>query len=111
VAAPPTRPTDADVGAFLEVVPDERRREDARAVRRLTQEVIGRPPAPCGVRRKTSTTVRLVDGFEQRTDLLERLGLHPTGKSCPYLERLADIDQDVLRSLAAASVAQAREQA
>jgi hypothetical protein len=53
--------------------------------------------------RKTATTVYLTDGFEERLDLLARLGPHPTGKSCLYLKRLSDIDLDVLKALIAES--------
>ena len=134
VAAPATRPTDADVGEFLDAVPDARRRADARAVCRLMQEVTGEPPVLWGTGivgfgsthlryatgreldwpvvafspRKASTTVYLMDGFEQRADLLERLGPHSTGRSCLYLKRLDGIDTGVLRELVAASVTQVR---
>ena len=130
MAEPKTRPTDADVGAFLESVADERRRDDAKAVCRLMQEVTGEEPVLWGtgivgfgsVRlryasgreldwpvtgfspRKTATTVYLMDGFEERSDLLARLGPHSTGKSCLYLKRLSDVDLAVLRELVAESV-------
>jgi hypothetical protein len=129
VSAPKTRPTDADVGAFLESIPDQRRRDEARTVCRLMQEVTGDMPVLWGtgivgfghVRlryasgreldwpvtgfspRKTATTIYLVDGFEERLDLLARLGPHSTGKSCLYLKRLSDIDLDVLTALIAES--------
>jgi Domain of unknown function (DU1801) len=129
VSAPKTRPTDADVGAFLEAIPDQRRRDDARTVCRLMQEVTGEVPVLWGtgivgfgrVRlryasgreldwpvtgfspRKTATTVYLMDGFEERLDLLARLGPHSTGKSCLYLKRLSDVDLDVLKALIAES--------
>jgi hypothetical protein len=130
MAEPKTRPTDADVGAFLDAVPDERRRADARRVSDLLNEVTGEPPVLWGTSivgfgsthlryatgreldwpvvafspRKGATTVYLVDGFEERTDLLERLGPHSTGRSCLYLKRLDDVDLDVLRELVTASV-------
>jgi hypothetical protein len=129
VSAPKTRPTDADVGAFLEAIPDQRRRDEARTVCRLMQEVTGEMPVLWGtgivgfgrVRlryasgreldwpvtgfspRKTATTIYLMDGFEERLDLLARLGPHSTGKSCLYLKRLSDIDLDVLTALIAES--------
>lgn len=130
MAEPKTRPTDADVGAFLESVPDERRRDEARTVCRLLQEVTGEEPVLWGTSivgfgsvrlryasgreldwpvtgfspRKAATTVYLMDGFEERDDLLARLGPHSTGRSCLYLKRLADVDLDVLRELVAESV-------
>ena len=130
MAEPKTRPTDADVGAFLESVPDERRRDDAKTVCRLMQEVTGEEPVLWGTNivgfgsvrlryasgreldwpvtgfspRKAATTVYLMDGFEERSDLLARLGPHSTGRSCLYLKRLSDVDLDVLRELVAESV-------
>ena len=132
MSTPKTRPTDADVGAFLEAIPDQRRRDEARTVCRLMQEVTGEVPVLWGtgivgfgrVRlryasgreldwpvtgfspRKTATTVYLTDGFEERLDLLARLGPHSTGKSCLYLKRLSDIDLDVLKALVAKSARQ-----
>ncbi len=134
MAEPKTRPTDADVDAFLDAVPDGRRRADARRVGDLLHEVTGEPPVLWGTSivgfgsthlryatgreldwpvvafspRKGATTVYLVDGFEDRTDLLERLGPHSTGRSCLYLKRLDDVDLDVLRELVTASVRAAR---
>jgi len=130
VAELKTRPTDADVGAFLESVADERRRDDAKTVCRLMQEVTGEEPVLWGTSivgfgsvrlryasgreldwpvtglspRKTATTVYLMDGFEERSDLLARLGPHSTGRSCLYLKRLSDVDLAVLRELVAESV-------
>ena len=130
MAEPKTRPTDADVGVFLETGADERRRDDARTVCRLMQEVTGEEPVLWGTSivgfgsvrlryasgreldwpvtgfspRKTATTVYLMDGFEERSDLLARLGPHSTGRSCLHLKRLSDVDLAVLRELVAESV-------
>jgi len=134
MTGPTTRPTDADVDAFLDAVPDATRREDAKAVCRLMTEVTGEAPVLWGTSivgfgsthlkyatgreldwpvvafapRKASTTVYLMDGFEERTDLLERLGPHSTGRSCLYVKRLSDVDRDILRELVAVSVAHVR---
>ena len=130
MTGPKTCPTDADVSAFLQSVPDERRREDAKAVCRVMQEVTGEEPVLWGTSivgfgsarlqyasgreldwplvgfspRKAATTVYLMDGFEERGDLLARLGPHSIGKSCLYLKRLSEVDLDVLRELIAESV-------
>ena len=130
MADPKTRPTDADVDAFLEAVPDERRREEARAVCRLMQQVTGDQPVLWGTSivgfgrvllryasgrelewpatgfspRKAALTVYLMDGFEEHTELLARLGPHSVGRSCLYLKRLRDVDLDVLAALVTESV-------
>ena len=41
-------------------------------------------------------------------DLMERLGKHKTGKSCLYLNRLADVDAGVLEELVRRSVERMR---
>jgi hypothetical protein len=38
-------------------------------------------------------------GFEDQADLLDQLGKHKLGKSCLYINKLADVETDVLRAL------------
>jgi hypothetical protein len=45
---PAMRRTDASVSEFLDRVPDERRRADARRLCDLMQEITGEPPAMWG---------------------------------------------------------------
>ena len=54
--------------------------------------------------RSSSFVAYLVDGFSSREALLARLGKQRTGKSCLYINRLADVDQSVLEELIAASL-------
>lgn len=55
--------------------------------------------------RKQALTLYLMDGLDDRTDLLARLGTHTTGKACLYIKRRDDVDTDVLRELVQVSVA------
>lgn len=55
--------------------------------------------------RKQALTLYLMDGFDDRTDILARLGTHTTGTACLYIKRLDDVDADLLRELVQASVA------
>jgi hypothetical protein len=124
-----TKPTAADVDAFLDAVESDRRREEARTVLALMGEVTGEEPTMWGPSmvgfgsvhyryesgregdtfaagfspRKSALTVYLNDGFEGRQELLDRLGPHTTGASCLYLKRLDAVDLDVLRELVASS--------
>jgi hypothetical protein len=124
-----TRPTAADVDAFLDAVGNDRRREDARALCRLMRQVTGEEPVLWGPSivgfgryhyryasgregdagaagfspRKSSLTIYVPDGFERYRDLLERLGPHTTSVSCLYVKRLDAVDLDVLRELVARS--------
>ncbi|HEY6414721.1 MAG TPA: DUF1801 domain-containing protein, partial [Acidimicrobiales bacterium] len=116
----------ADVVAFIDAVPDEHRRSDARELCELMRSVTGEPPVMWGPSivgfgsyhyryesgrtgdapltgfspRKANLVVYLVGGFEDRyPKLLDKLGPHKTGKACLYLKRLGDIDVDVFRQL------------
>ena len=130
MAALKTRPTDASVADFLDAVESEGRREDAWAVLRLMEEVTGEKPVMWGDSivgfgsyhyryasgregdwpvtgfspRKQALTLYIMSGFPRHQELMGRLGKHRTGKSCLYINKLADIDQDVLRELVRASV-------
>jgi hypothetical protein len=121
-----TTPTSSDVDAFLDAIPDETRRADARQLCTIMTEVTGEPPVLWGssiigfgsynyryesghkgtsalagfAPRKQHLVVYLVGGYEDRYDkLLSELGPHKTGKGCLYIKRLADVDLDVLRQL------------
>jgi hypothetical protein len=127
----PTSPTGADVDAFLDSVEDERRREDARSLCALMQEVTGEPPVMWGssivgfgryhyryesghegdsplagfAPRTQHLVVYLIGDFENRHKaIMARLGRAKTGKGCLYLKRLDDVDRHVLRELIERSV-------
>lgn len=124
-----TRPTAASVAAFLDSVESDRRREDGYAVLQLMNEVTGEEPVLWGDSivgygqyhykydsgregdfflvgfspRKQNMTLYIMPGFDAYDDLLSKLGKHKIGKSCLYVNKLADVDQDVLRELVARS--------
>ena len=127
-----TRPTDASVEAFIDAVDHPRRREDARTLLELMQRVTGEQPVMWGPSivgygsyhyryasgqeadwpitgfspRKQNLSIYIMTGFEASDELLTRLGKHKTGKSCLYVNKLADVDLDVLEKLVRASVAE-----
>ncbi len=120
-----TKPTDADVTAFLEAVPNERRRAEGFATLELMQRVTEQPPVMWGpsmigfgsmhYRGKSSEGDWLVVGFSPRKaaltlyglqysygprePLLDELGPHTLGMGCIYVKRLDQIDQGVLERL------------
>jgi hypothetical protein len=59
--------------------------------------------------RKAALTVYLVPGFENKSELLERLGPHSTGKSCLYVKDLAKVDTKILEELIRASIKEMNE--
>jgi hypothetical protein len=123
--------TGAPVEDFLARVPDEQRREDARRLCAMMEQITGEPPAMWGPAiigfgtyhyryasgregdsalasfspRSQHLAIYLVGEFENRhQSVLARLGPHKTGKSCLYVKRLDDVDQDALRELIDRSV-------
>lgn len=120
-----TRPTDADVTAFLDAVGDERRRAEGHAMRALVERVTGAPAVMWGASivgfgdvaytnttgtndwfvvgfspRKTALTVYGIhDGYAAPDPLLDDLGPHTTGKGCVYIKRLDEIEPAVLEHL------------
>lgn len=55
--------------------------------------------------RKQNLTLYIMNGFDRYESLLARLGKHKTGKSCLYLNKLEDVDLQLLRELIQESVA------
>lgn len=134
MAEPKTRETDADVDAFIDGIDDAGRRADARRVCALMAEITGEPPRLWGPSivgfgrvhyvyesgregdwfavgfspRKRNLTLYIMPGFAAYDDLMARLGKHKTGKACLYVNRLADVDEGVLRALIGDSVAAVR---
>ncbi|WP_229073172.1 DUF1801 domain-containing protein [Actinoplanes sp. DH11] len=128
MAEPKTSRTGQSVTEFLAAVPDPRRRADAEAACALMAAATGAEPVMWGSAivgfgtyhyryhtgtegdwpavgmspRKQALTLYVSAGFEAYPDLLSRLGPHRTGKSCLYLKRLADVDQEALRELVTA---------
>ena len=122
------------VSGFLDSIGDEQRRKDAKAVAKLMQSVTGEKPAMWGTSivgfgkhhykyesgregdwftagfspRKDSLTLYLTGGFQKHKPLLDKLGKHKTGKSCLYIKRLDEVDQQVLKDLIAKSVQSAK---
>lgn len=124
-----TTATEVDPVAFLDAVPDARRREEGHALDALHRRVTGFEPKMWGPSivgygsyryrydsgregvacragfspRKAAATVYLMAGWGQRQEeadaLFARLGPHTTGASCLYIKRLDKVDLDALEAL------------
>ena len=122
---PKTKPTNASVADFLDAVPHPGRRENGKVIAALMSEVTGEKPVMWGPSivgfgsyrgptgdwpiigfspRKANLVLYIMRGFSDSADQLALLGKHRTGGSCLYLNRLADVDMDVLRQLVVESV-------
>ncbi len=49
--------------------------------------------------RKQNLTLYVMTGFTDFTDLLQNLGKHKTSKGCLYINKLADVNLDVLEKI------------
>ena len=49
--------------------------------------------------RKQNLTIYIMPGFKDLDDLLSRLGKHKTSVSCLYINKLTDVDIDVLKQI------------
>lgn len=49
--------------------------------------------------RKTNLSIYIMPGYEDFSEILSRLGKHKIGKSCLYINKLADVDINVLEEL------------
>ena len=49
--------------------------------------------------RKQNLTLYLMTGANKEEEILSRIGKYKTGKSCFYINKLADVDKNVLKEL------------
>ncbi len=122
-----TQPTSASVDDFLAKIENPRRRTDALTALKIYQDVTGLPPVMWGPSiigfgslhyvyetgregdmpaaafspRKASMTFYVGDQFEGAEELYAKLGKHKKSVSCLYINKLDDVDVDVLYEIIA----------
>ncbi|WP_306115283.1 MULTISPECIES: DUF1801 domain-containing protein [unclassified Roseovarius] len=120
-----TKATDQTPADFIAGVEHPRRREDAETLLAFFKEVTGFAPCMWGPSiigfgryhyvydsgregdflatgfspRKSALSIYIMPGYQDYGHILSRLGKHKTGKSCLYVNKLADIDMAVLAEL------------
>jgi hypothetical protein len=125
-----TTVTDVAVDEYLSQVEPERRRVDAQRLDQIFREVSGFAPRMWGpsivgygryhyryesgregdflatgfAPRKANLVTYIMPGYTDFSAILARLGKHKIGKSCLYINKLDDIDLDVLKELIAAGI-------
>ena len=125
-----TKPTRASVTEFMNSIDDPQKRADARKVAAMMRKATGKRAKMWGSSmvgygtyhykyasgregdfmmagfspRKQALTVYIMAGFSQYGALMKKLGRYKTGKSCLYIKRLSDVDEDVLQRLIDESV-------
>ena len=124
-----TKPELVSVDSFLEQVEPSSRRDEGIELTKLFTQATGQPATLWGPSiigfgsydyryesghsgsaprvafspRKAKLVCYLKLQGSDNEALLARLGKHATGKGCLYINKLADIDQEVLKALIAAS--------
>ncbi|PCH69433.1 MAG: hypothetical protein COC01_01405 [Bacteroidetes bacterium] len=125
-----TKRNKQSVDQFLNTVIDEKKRQDCYAVLEIMKQVTNEEPEMWGTSivgfgtyhykyesghegdapltgfspRKQNLTLYILTGFERYDEWMAKLGKHKTGKSCLYINKLEDIDLNVLKKLVARSV-------
>ena len=121
-----TQKNDGDVDKFLDSVDNEQRKKDANAVMKMMAEITGEKPTMWGSSiigfglyhykserskqegdwpriglspRKQSLTLYIINGLEDYSVFLNKLGKHKTGTGCLYINKLEDVNLDVLRDM------------
>lgn len=122
-----TKPTATSVEAFIAAVPNEARREDAKALLAMFKKVTGEKAVMWGPSivgfgryhykyesgregdmcmtgfspRAAASVLYVMPGFKDIAPKLAKLGKHKTGGSCLYINKLADVDMKVLEGIVA----------
>lgn len=130
-----TKKNEASVTDFINKVEDERKREDSFKLIEIMERLSGAPAKMWGGSivgfgeyhykyksgregdwmlvgfspRKANISIYTMCDVETNKDLLDQLGKYKNGKSCIYVKRLSDINQDILEKLIVESIEQTKE--
>lgn len=126
-----TKPTVMSVAEFISNISEEQKRKDCLVILELMKKATGEEPVLWGngtigfgnLRYKSPATGREVDWFkigfaarkanlslhltmdiQKQAAMLERLGKHKTGVGCLYINKLSDVDINVLNEMIVLSV-------
>ncbi len=125
-----TKETDDSVIEFIETVPSEKKREDAYKLLDIFAETSGYEAKMWGPSiigfgsyhykyasghegdaplvgfspRKAKISLYFATGDNAREDLLQDFGKHTSGKACVYINKIADIDVEILKKLIKQSI-------
>jgi hypothetical protein len=129
-----TKPTDADIEAYISSRASAEQRADCQTLMSMFKKVTKQEPKMWGpsivgygsyrytyesgrtgeaplasfaIRGKELVVYLVAEGAEQEA-LLSKLGPHKIGKSCLYIKRIVDLDKSVLEKLVSGSVAEVK---
>lgn len=125
-----TRPNEASVLDFIHAVGNETRKKDAFTLLEIFKEITNEQPIMWGTSiigfgkytysyksgrteewlitgfspRKQSSTIYIMSGFNSNQDLLQKLGKHKVSKGCLYINKLVDVDLEILKKIIKRSI-------
>ena len=125
-----TQKNNASVTEFLNGVENEKRKQDSFVALDIIKKITNSEPSMWGASMvgfgsyhykyasgregdwfvvgfspgKQNLTIYIMSGFSKYDEIMSRLGKFKTGKSCLYIDKLEDIDLNVLEELIVASV-------
>lgn len=122
-----TIPTELNINDYLENIPTEQKKQDAKIILDLMKKVSGEKPViwgnnfivgfgsykyyrkggkeelkwfPLGfAARKTKLTLYLTNSLKMQEKNLEKLGKYKMGSGCLYINKLADVDLNILEDM------------
>jgi hypothetical protein len=120
-----TQPSTKSVAAFIAAIENDGRRKDAKALLKMMQEVTCEKPVMWGPSiigfgsyhyiydsgregdmcmlgfspRSSSISLYMTNNYKENEALKKKLGKHKPSKGCLYINKLADIDEGVLRQM------------
>lgn len=121
-----TKETTASVEDFINAIPDEQKRKDSFTILKMMEKATKEKPKMWGnamvgfgkkrykspatgrevdwfkigfAPRKTNLSLHLVSDMQQHASKLKKLGKHKTGSGCLYINRLDDVDLEILAQL------------
>ncbi|WP_108816507.1 DUF1801 domain-containing protein [Loktanella sp. Alg231-35] len=125
-----TQPTTQNVAEFIAAIEHPTRRADAEVLDAMFRRVTGWAPKMWGPTligygqyhytyksgrsgeflatgfspRKANQVLYIMPGYADFQSIMDRLGKHKLGKSCLYINKLADVDLDVVAELVRAGI-------
>lgn len=126
-----TKPTTANIEEFISKIENEQKRKDSFVLYEMMKKISSEKPvlwsnsiigfgikrykSPATGRevdwmeigfapRKTNLSIYLTSGVKKHAESLKKLGKHKTGSGCLYINKLEDIDLNILKKMIAASL-------
>jgi Domain of unknown function (DU1801) len=125
VAELKTKKNAASVEGFLNTIKDKQKRDDSFSILEMFTKATGEKPTMWGPSivgfgnvhlkydsgreldwmkiafspRKQNLTLYVLCNSKEQNELLKKLGKHKTGQSCLYINKLSDVDPQVLKKI------------